>query len=147
HLHTNMSTMDSVINVNELFKMAKDWGHKAIAITDHNVVQAYPSVMDASKKFGIKAIYGIEINLVDDLKPLINKVENQTIDDSFVVFDIETTGFSNLNEKIIEIGAVKSKDGKIIDEFSTFINPERNIPIKITELTGITNDMVCKSPI
>lgn len=147
HLHTNMSTMDSVINVNELFKMAKDWGHKAIAITDHNVVQAYPSVMDASKKFGIKAIYGIEINLVDDLKPLINKVENQTIDDSFVVFDIETTGFSNLNEKIIEIGAVKIKDGKIVDEFSTFINPERNIPIKITELTGITNDMVCKSPI
>lgn len=147
HLHTNMSTMDSVINVNELFKMAKDWGHKSIAITDHNVVQAYPSVMDASKKFGIKAIYGIEINLVDDLKPLINKVEDQTIDDSFVVFDIETTGFSNLNEKIIEIGAVKIKDGKIVDEFSTFINPERNIPIKITELTGITNDMVCKSPI
>lgn len=147
HLHTNMSTMDSVINVNEFFKMAKDWGHKSIAITDHNVVQAYPSVMDASKKFGIKAIYGIEINLVDDLKPLINKVENQTIDDSFVVFDIETTGFSNLNEKIIEIGAVKIKDGKIVDEFSTFINPERNIPIKITELTGITNDMVCKSPI
>lgn len=147
HLHTNMSTMDSVINVNELFKIAKDWGHKSIAITDHNVVQAYPSVMDASKKFGIKAIYGIEINLVDDLKPLINKVENQTIDDIFVVFDIETTGFSNLNEKIIEIGAVKIKNGKIIDEFSTFINPEINIPIKITELTGITNNMVCKSPI
>lgn len=147
HTHTNMSTMDSVINVNSLFRVLKDWGHNAVAITDHNVVQAYPSVMDASAKFGIKAIYGIEINMVDDLRPLINNPNGKTINDTFVVFDIETTGFSNFNEKIIEIGAVKIENGEIIDEFSTFVNPKRGIPYKITELTGITNDMVSNAPI
>ncbi len=147
HVHSNMSMMDSVINVNEIFSIAKKWGHKSIAITDHNVVQAYPNVMDASKKFGVKAIYGVEINLVDDLRPLISKELDGTIDDSFVVFDIETTGFSNLNEKIIEIGAVKIKNGEIIDEFSTFVNPQKFISEKITELTSITNDMVSDAPI
>ncbi len=147
HSHTNLSTMDSVINVNALFKTLKDWGHKSVAITDHNVVQAYPNVMDASKKFGIKPIYGIEINMVDDLKPLINDDFGKTINDTFVVFDIETTGFSNVNEKIIEIGAVKIINGEIVDEFSTFVNPEMNIPYKITELTSISNEMVAGAPI
>ena len=146
HLHTTMSMMDSTINVNEIFEIAKKWGHKSIAITDHNVVQSYPSVMEASKKFGVKAIYGVEINLIDDLRPLISKINGGNIDDSFVVFDIETTGFSNLNEKIIEIGAVKIKNGEIIDRFSTFVNPEREIPLKITELTSINNDMVSNAP-
>lgn len=147
HAHTNMSTMDSVINVNALFKVLKDWGHTAVAITDHNVVQAYPNVMDASAKFGVKAIYGIEINMVDDLRPLINNPQGKTIDDTFVVFDIETTGFSNINEKIIEIGAVKIRGGEIVDEFSTFVNPKRSIPYKIAELTGISNEMVANAPI
>lgn len=146
HLHTNMSTMDSVINVNELFKIAQKWGHKAIAITDHNVVQAYPSVMDAAKKYGIKPIYGIEINIIDDLRPIVSKIGEESINDTFVVFDIETTGFSNLNNKIIEIGAVKVKNNEIIDNYSTFVNPETTIPDKITELTKITDDMVSNAP-
>lgn len=147
HTHTNLSTMDSVINVNELFKTLKEWGHKSVAITDHNVVQAYPSIMDASKKFGVKPIYGIEINMIDDLKPLINNTDCKTINDTFVVFDIETTGFSNVSEKIIEIGAVKIKNGEIIDEFSTFVNPEKVIPFNITELTSISNEMVASAPV
>lgn len=147
HTHSNMSMMDSVININEIFAIAKKWGHKSIAITDHNVVQAYPNVMDASKKFGVKAIYGIEINLVDDIRPLISKEINGSIDDSFVVFDIETTGFSNLNEKIIEIGAVKIKGGEIVESFSSFVNPEKFISEKISELTSITNEHVKDAPI
>ncbi len=147
HLHTNMSTMDSVIGINELFKTIKRWGHKSIAITDHNVVQAFPNIMDIAKKFDIKPIYGIEISFVDDLKPMIDKTENKNINDTFVVFDIETTGFSNLNDKIIEIGAVKIRNAEIIDEFSTFVNPQKNIPNKIVELTGITNEMVSEAPI
>lgn len=146
HVHSNMSMMDSVINVNEIFSVAKSWGHKSIAITDHNVVQSYPNVMDAAKKFGIKPIYGIEVNLVDDLRPLISKNIDGTIDDSFVVFDIETTGFSNLNERIIEIGAVKIKNGEIVGEFSSFVNPGKFISEKITELTSITNEMVSDAP-
>lgn len=147
HTHTNMSTMDSVINVNELFRIAQKWGHKAVAITDHNVVQAYPNVMDASKKYGIKPIYGIEVTLVDDLRKIVSKLENQTINDTFVVFDIETTGFSNSNDKIIEIGAVKIKDCEIVDTFSTFVNPKIEIPQKIVELTKINNSMVENSPL
>ncbi len=147
HVHTNMSTMDSVINVNELFSIAQKWGHKAVAITDHNVVQAYPNVMDASKKYGIKPIYGIEVTLVDDLRKIVSKLKEQTIQDTFVVFDIETTGFSSSCDKIIEIGAVKIKNCEIIDIFSTFVNPQIEIPQKIVELTKINDSMVANSPL
>lgn len=117
-------------------------GHKAVAITDHGVVQAYPDAMSAAKKGNIKVIYGIEAYLVDDGVPIVSKAGDKTIEDTFVVFDLETTGFSSKNDKIIEIGAVKIEKGKIVDRFSEFVNPERSIPDKITELTSITDDMV-----
>ncbi|MFD3156560.1 PolC-type DNA polymerase III [Haloimpatiens sp. FM7330] len=142
HLHTQMSAMDAVSSTSKLIERGAKWGHKAIAITDHGVVQAYPEAMDASKKYGIKILYGVEAYLVDDGVPIVIKPENKTVDDIFVVFDIETTGFSSENDKIIEIGAVKIKNGKIIESFNEFVNPGVNIPNRIIELTGITNTMV-----
>ncbi|WP_142414361.1 PolC-type DNA polymerase III [Hathewaya massiliensis] len=142
HLHTNMSAMDGITPTKKLVERAAKWGHKAIAITDHGVAQAFPEAMDASKKYNIKVIYGVEAYLVDDGTPIIIGGENRTIEDEFIVFDIETTGFSSENDKIIEIGAVKIKEGVIIDNFNNFVNPKISIPYNITELTGITNDMV-----
>ncbi|ENK1241954.1 PolC-type DNA polymerase III [Clostridium botulinum] len=142
HMHSQMSAMDGMTPVSELVKRAAKWGHKAVAITDHGVVQAYPDAMNAAKKSNIKVIYGIEAYLVDDGVPIVSKAEDKTIEDTFVVFDLETTGFSSKNDKIIEIGAVKIENGKVIDRFSEFVNPERNIPDKITELTSITDNMV-----
>ncbi|WP_307356071.1 PolC-type DNA polymerase III [Hathewaya limosa] len=142
HLHTNMSAMDGMTPASKLIKKAAKWGHKAIAITDHGVAQAYPEAMDAGKKNNVKILYGVEAYLVDDGIPIIIGGEDKNIDDEFVVFDIETTGFSSENDKIIEIGAVKIKNGKIIDSFNEFVNPQISIPYKITELTSITNDMV-----
>lgn len=142
HLHTNMSAMDGISSVKDLISKAAKWGHKAIAITDHGVVQAYPDAMDAGKKNNIKIIYGIEAYLVDDGAAIVQGPCNKTLKDEFVVFDIETTGFSCNNDKIIEIGAVKIVDGKTTESFSSFVNPGISIPYKIVELTGITDEMV-----
>ncbi|MDQ0148948.1 PolC-type DNA polymerase III [Eubacterium multiforme] len=145
HLHTNMSTMDGMTSASRLIERAAKWGHEAIAITDHGVVQSFPDAQSASKKFGIKVLYGVEGYLVDDGIPIALHENGETLDHSYVVFDLETTGFSPKNDKIIEIGAVKIENGKIIDRFSEFVNPKRNIPYKITELTGISDDMVKNS--
>ncbi|MGL4571892.1 MAG: PolC-type DNA polymerase III [Clostridium sp.] len=145
HLHTNMSTMDGMVSASKMVERAASWGHSAVAITDHGVVQAFPDAQSAAKKFGIKVIYGVEGYLVDDGVPIALHEKNESLDDSYVVFDLETTGFSAKNDRIIEIGAVKILKGKIVDRFSEFVNPERLIPYKITELTGITGEMVKNS--
>jgi DNA polymerase III subunit alpha, Gram-positive type len=146
HLHTQMSAMDGISSTSDLIKRAKEWGHSAIAITDHGVVQAFPEAMEASKKHGIKVIYGVEGYLVDDGEPLVIFAQHQPLNGEFVIFDIETTGLSNNTDKITEIGAVKIKDHKIIDRFSALVNPERPIPAKIVELTSITDEMVKNEP-
>ncbi len=140
HAHTTMSSMDGLISAKKLVQQAKEFGHSAVAITDHGVVQAFPEAMEAAKKTGVKVIYGMEAYVVNDE---INIVENiNPAYKDLVVFDIETTGFSSVHDKIIEIGAVKIRDGLVIEEFSRFVNPERPIPMKITELTGISDQMV-----
>ena len=142
HCHTTMSAMDGITPVGKIIERAAKWGHPAIAITDHGVVQAFPDAQIAAKKNKIKVLYGVEGYLVDDGIPLALNEKGQSLDDTYVVFDLETTGFSPKNDKIIEIGAVKVKNGKIINSFSEFVNPRRPIPYKITELTGISDDMV-----
>ena len=146
HAHTQMSSMDAVCSTKKLVERAAKWGHKAIAITDHGVVQAFPEAMDAAKKHGIKAIYGVEGYLVEDEVPIIKDPNDKELSQSFVVFDIETTGFSSTNDKITEIGAVKIENFEIVDVFSELINPEIDISYKIQELTGITNDLVADKP-
>ncbi|SHE33195.1 PolC-type DNA polymerase III [Caloramator proteoclasticus] len=142
HLHTQMSGMDGVSSATKLIQRAKEWGHKAIAITDHGVVQAFPEAMDAAKKYGVKVIYGVEGYLVDDGEPIVYNPRDCSLDGEFIVFDIETTGFNPQTDEIIEIGAVKIKNYQIVDRFSVLINPERHISEEIQKLTGITNEMV-----
>ena len=142
HLHTTMSTMDGMTSAGKLIERAASWGHEAIAITDHGGVQAYPEAQSCAKKFGIKVLYGVEGYLVDNGIPVVLNEKGDTLNDTFVVFDLETTGFSPVNDKIIEIGAVKIQNGEVIDNFSHFVNPKRSIPYKITELTSINDDMV-----
>ena len=147
HCHTKMSDMDGVSECKDIVKRAMKWGHKAIAITDHGDVQAFP---DANHAFGpdddFKVIYGVEAYLVDDLKDIVEHSKGQSLDDTYVVFDIETTGFSPEKNKIIEIGAVKVVGGQITDRFSQFVNPEVPIPYEIEELTSIRDDMVMNAP-
>ena len=142
--HTNMSEMISTIDSDDLVKRAKYHGHKAIAVTDYGVVHAFPFVAHGVKdNEDFKVIYGVEAYVVDDEAPLIKNPKDIYIEEEeFVIFDIETTGFSSTNDKIIEIGAIKMKKGQIIDKFSEFINPEIKIPMKIVELTGISDKMV-----
>jgi len=144
HAHTKMSEMDAVVSAKDLVKRAKDYGHKAVAITDHGVVQAFPEAShEVENDEDFKVIYGVEAYLVDDFSSIVTGSKNQKLEeDTFIVYDLETTGFNPGNDKITEIGAVKVKDGEIVDYFSTFVNPERPIPPKITEITGITNEMV-----
>ena len=145
--HTKMSDMDGVSEVKDIIKRAMKWGHKAIAITDHGDVQAFPDANHAiSPDDDFKIIYGVEAYLVDDLKDIIVNSKNQSLDDTYVVFDLETTGFSPEKNKIIEIGAVKVVGGVITDRFSTFVNPEVPIPFNIEELTSIKDDMVLDAP-
>ncbi len=143
HAHTMMSDMDAVVPVKELIGRAKEWGHSAIAITDHGVVQSFPDANHAvSHEEDFKVIYGMEAYLVDDCKDSVTNDRGQELDVPSIVFDIETTGFGPVKDKIIEIGAVKLVGGEITEIFSTFINPEIPIPEEITKLTSITNEMV-----
>ena len=150
HCHTKMSDMDGVADVVDLVKRAHDWGHKAIAITDHGVVQAFPEanhfIERLDKNDPFKIIYGVEGYLVDDLQDVAVNEKGQSLKGTYVVFDLETTGFSAIKDKIIEIGAVKVENGQITDRFSTFVNPKVPIPFEITQLTGITDEMVMGSP-
>lgn len=150
HCHTKMSDMDGVSEVVDILKRAHEWGHKAIAITDHGVVQAFPIanhfIEGLDKDDPFKVIYGVEGYLVDDLQDVAVNEKGQSLNGTYVVFDLETTGFSSIKDKIIEIGAVKVENGVIADKFSTFVNPKVPIPFEITNLTGITDDMVMEAP-
>ncbi len=147
HCHTKMSDMDGVSDASAIIKRAMKWGHKAIAITDHGDVQGFTEASHTIKgPDDIKIIYGVEAYIVDDLKGIVTDSQNQSLQDTYVVFDIETTGFSPEVNKIIEIGAVKVSEGKIVDRFSAFVNPEEPIPYRIEELTHISDDMVMDAP-
>ena len=162
HCHTKMSDMDGVSEVKDIVKRAYNWGHPAIAITDHGVVQSFPDAnhvwedlwraektkrMEAGdenpdKNDFFKVIYGVEAYLVDDLKEAVMNCKGQSLDNTYVVFDLETTGFSSVKNSIIEFGAVKVRDGEVLDRFSQFVNPQCPIPYEIEKLTGISDDMV-----
>ena len=146
HLHTNMSMMDATMAPSLAVATAHRWGHAAVAITDHGNVQGFPDAMKMSEKLGMKVIYGMEGYLVDDAAKAIFGEDDTGFDDEFVVFDIETTGLSAMTCKITEIGAVLVRNGEVLKVFSTFVNPEGHIPEEITELTGITDDMVADAP-
>ena len=147
HCHTKMSDMDGVSDVKDIIKRAMKWGHKALAITDHGDVQAFPDANHAiGKDDDFKIIYGMEAYLVDDLKGLVEHPMGQSFADTFVVFDLETTGFSPSKNQIIEIGAVKVVNGSITERFSTFVNPKVPIPFEIEQLTSINDDMVLDAP-
>jgi len=144
HMHTQMSQMDAMTSASDLIKRAMSWGMKSIAITDHGVVQSFP---EAHKLLGrdnpdMKVIYGVEAYLAPDKKPSVTNPKGQSIDATYCVLDLETTGFSPVTEKITEIGIMKLKDGKVIDKFSCFVNPEKPIPARVVEVTNITDDMV-----
>ena len=148
HLHTVMSDNDSVVQIKDIVNRAYEWGHPAVAITDHGVLQGFPIARHAYEDLKLKEddpfkiIYGVEGYFVDDLGDLIIDSKGQSLMDSYVVFDIETTGFNSVNDRIIEIGAVRVIGGEIKETFSEFVNPECPIPYKITQLTTITDGMV-----
>ena len=154
HCHTKMSDMDGVTDARALVKRAYEWGHPALAITDHGVVQSFPEANHCFDAYGgcvpkddpFKVLYGMEAYLVDDTKGIINNPRGQSLSGAFVVFDIETTGFSSLSCKIIEIGAVRVEGGQIVDRFSTFVNPQVPIPFRIEQLTSINDAMVENAP-
>lgn len=167
HCHTKMSDMDGVSEAKDIVKRAYKWGHKAIAITDHGVVQSFTDAnhvwedlwkeekgkrKEAGDKTPVKEdffkiLYGVEAYLVDDLKEIVTEDKGQDLNADFVVFDIETTGFSPVNNRIIEIGAVKVSKGEVTERYSAFVNPEVPIPFEIEKLTGIRDDMVMEAPL
>ncbi len=167
HCHTKMSDFDGVSEAKDIVKRAYGWGHRAIAITDHGVVQGFTDAYHVwedlwkaekgkckdqgkeppDKQDFFKVIYGVEAYLVDDLKEIVTGDKGGTLEDDFVVFDIETTGFSPVNNRIIEIGAVKVCGGQVTERFSTFVNPQVPIPFEIEKLTGIRDDMVTDAPL
>ncbi len=166
HCHTKMSDMDGVSEAKDIVKRAYKWGHPAIAITDHGVVQSFTDAnhvwedlwkeekarrkengdKNPDKQDFFKVIYGVEAYIVDDLKEIVTGDKGQGLDETYVVFDIETTGFSPVNNRIIEIGAVKVQGEKILDRYSTFVNPDVPIPFEIEKLTGINDAMVADAP-
>lgn len=147
HTHTQMSAQDGVSDVKRIVARAAQWGHKAIAITDHGVVQAFPDAANAAKANGIHLIYGVEGYMIDDTKRVFDSSEERSFLDEYVVFDIETTGLSHIHCDITEIGAVRVKNGEIQDRFQTFVKPRGPIPPKIVSLTGINDDMVKDAPL
>lgn len=147
HLHSNMSQMDATNKVGDLIAQAATWGHSAIAITDHAGAQAFPDAYAAGKKHGIKVLYGIEANVVNDGEPIAYNPQAIDLDQAtYVVFDVETTGLSSVYDRIIELAAVKMRDGEVIDTFEAFINPGYHLSAMITELTGITDAMLADAP-
>jgi len=147
HLHTTMSAMDAVTPVDAYVKTAAKWGHPAIAVTDHSNIQCYPDAVKAGKKNGMKILFGVEANVVNDAVPMVlNSRPEPMAAAEYVVFDIETTGLSVVNNKIIELAGVKMREGKEIDRFSTFINPHEKIPYHIQQLTNINDEMVKDAP-
>ena len=147
HLHTVMSDMDGVVDIHKIIDRAKEWGMPALAITDHGCLQAFPIANHCVKKDEpFKVIYGVEGYFVDDLKQLVVASKNQSLQDAYVVFDLETTGFSPTHNRIIEVGAVKVVGGQMVDTFSEFVNPGVAIPYPIQELTGISDKMVREAP-
>ncbi|MCY0875279.1 MAG: PolC-type DNA polymerase III [Firmicutes bacterium] len=148
HAHTQMSALDGVISATDLVKQAAAYGHAAVAITDHGVVQSYPEAYAAGKKHGVKILYGLEANLIDVGQTIVYQPRSRVLDDStvYVIFDTETTGLSAAHCELIEIAGVKMQGGVIIDRFAELIAPMTPIPAKITEITNITNDMVAGAP-
>ena len=166
HCHTKMSDMDGVSEAKDIVKRAYKWGHKAIAITDHGAVQSFTDANhvwddlwkeeknkrkeagdeNPDKQDFFKIIYGVEAYIVDDLKQIVTNNKGQDFEEDYVVFDIETTGFSPIKNRIIEIGAVKVEKGQITERFSSFVNPQVPIPFEIEKLTGISDDMVVDAP-
>ncbi len=147
HLHTKMSAMDGVASIEEYVNQAIAWGHKAIALTDHGVLQAYPEAQKATKGKDIKMIYGMEGYIVDnEYKPAHNLKDIELNSASYVIFDLETTGLSSHYDSIIEIGAVKMENGMVVDQFQTLVNPQRRIDKYISKITNITDEMLISAP-
>lgn len=146
HVHSKMSALDGISDFDKIAKRAKEWGHKAIALTDHGVLQGFPEAMNTARKHGIKILYGMEGYLCEDGVEIIRNPIDQDFNDEIVVFDLETTGLSPINDRIIEIGAVKLKNLEVIDTFNIMVNPQIDIPYTITQITGITNQDVKDAP-
>lgn len=147
HLHTTMSTMDAVGNIEDYIDTAVHFGHKALAITDHGGIQIFPKAQAAAKGKPIKLIYGMEGYVIEDRYTIAYQPKNVLLDHAtYVAFDLETTGLSSRHDAIIEFGAVRIRDGLIVERFQTFINPKRKLPEKIRELTGIKDEMLIHAP-
>lgn len=146
HLHTQMSAMDGIASIGALIDRAALWGHTALAVTDHGVVQAFPEAYALAQKRKLKALLGVEAYLINDLKPMIEHADERDICSTIVVLDIETTGLHAHLDEIIEIGAVKLEGGNLTETFHSFIKPKGSIPPQITKLTGIDNTMTADAP-
>lgn len=146
HAHTQMSAMDGIMSAKDLISRAAEWGHEAIAITDHGVVQAYPEAFATARKKGIRLIPGLEAYMIDS-RPVLRGPGDRSIDDTIVVLDFETTGRNARTDRIIEIGAVKLENGQVMDSFSSLVNPERPLPPEIIKITGIEDSMLLDAPV